>query len=475
MDRPIEQSQKRPYDRSRRVIESSQSTVLGGRYEMMEHLGSGKSTVVYRAYDPLLERDVAIRLLKQAHAAPDLVERFRRWARVTASLSHPNIVQVYELGRSDSGRPFAAVEYVEGETLYQKLQSSGALDPNAAMEIAVEVARALRSAHGRGIAHCGLESRKVILNEAGRAKVTGFGAACDSLDGKDEARLNGDLHALGAMLYEMLTGTRPSSENDTSAGEPADAGNGPPRPPSESNPEIPEKISALTMSLMPGSREDRHRSSGAVLGELEDSLESPRSPRRADTSRTYGAGKRLLSLLLQSAGSLLSRPGKGSEGSKNGVRPETVLRQRLRRQRMRSLLLIPFTLLIAASAWTLYSGDLELAYPQASQQPQQPQAAPVQTDGGTSAESVLVHTADAESISSNSTYLDLPAVNGDRGARISITQNWNPEGGGSIYNDHPVGVWYDSDREQWAIFNQDRADMPEGASFNVVVWEAGGG
>jgi hypothetical protein len=84
-------------------------------------------------------------------------------------------------------------------------------------------------------------------------------------------------------------------------------------------------------------------------------------------------------------------------------------------------------------------------------------------------DSVFVHRATSESVSSNSTYLDNRLINNNPNAILSVTQSWNPEGEGGTYNDHPVGVWYDAGAEQWAIFNQDRAAMPEGAAFNVVV------
>lgn len=84
-------------------------------------------------------------------------------------------------------------------------------------------------------------------------------------------------------------------------------------------------------------------------------------------------------------------------------------------------------------------------------------------------DSVFVHRATPESISSNSTYLDNRLINGNAGAILSVTQNWNPEGDGGTYNDHSVGVWYDDAAARWAIFNEDRAPMPEGAAFNVVV------
>ena len=92
--------------------------------------------------------------------------------------------------------------------------------------------------------------------------------------------------------------------------------------------------------------------------------------------------------------------------------------------------------------------------------------------GNTAAEpidSVFVHRATPESISSNSTYLDNRLINRNPDAILSVTQNWNPEDGDGTYNDHSVGVWYDASSERRAIFNQDRAAMPEGAAFNVLV------
>ncbi len=84
---------------------------------------------------------------------------------------------------------------------------------------------------------------------------------------------------------------------------------------------------------------------------------------------------------------------------------------------------------------------------------------------------MFVHRATSENISSNSTYLDHPLINGNPDAILYVTQNWNPGGGGGTYNNHPVGVWYDAGRKRWAIFNQDRAQMPNRAAFNVVVLE----
>jgi hypothetical protein len=104
--------------------------------------------------------------------------------------------------------------------------------------------------------------------------------------------------------------------------------------------------------------------------------------------------------------------------------------------------------------------------------------APSEPSEGNAAEpidSVFVHRATPESVSSNSTYLDNRLINNNPDAILSVTQNWNPEGGDGIYNGHSTGVWYDEASGRWAIFNEDRAEMPEGAAFNVVVAAAATG
>lgn len=91
--------------------------------------------------------------------------------------------------------------------------------------------------------------------------------------------------------------------------------------------------------------------------------------------------------------------------------------------------------------------------------------------GGAAFDAVFVHRSTAENVSANSTYLESDVINDNPDAIVYVTQSWNPDGGDGIYNDHPVGVWYDEGRGRWAIFNQDREAMPEGAAFNVAVLE----
>nr|MDQ3361174.1 hypothetical protein [Actinomycetota bacterium] len=121
-------------------------------------------------------------------------------------------------------------------------------------------------------------------------------------------------------------------------------------------------------------------------------------------------------------------------------------------------------------------GDGAQAGPQGTEEGKKDpaRAATVEEEGESSdaadpSDSAFVHRATPENVSDNSTYIDDPRANGHPDALLSVTQNWNPGGDGGTYNAHPVGVWYDAVAEKWAIANEDRAAMPEGAAFNVVV------
>lgn len=462
------------------MIETEQHPVLGGRYMLLELLGAGRAVEVYRARDRLLDREVALKLLREEHASdPGCVERFREEARSAASLSHPNIVQIYELGVSDEGHPFVAMEYVGGGTLKDRLRGSGALYPAEAAGVASRVARALQAAHSRGVIHCDIRPQNVLLTGSGTVKVADFGVARAADARSETARYTSpeqaageaagpasDLYSLGAVLYEMLTGEPPFS-----------ATKGPPRPPERLNPDVPEALSALTLRLLARVPSERPPDAAAVLRELDDAIEaaSVQRPRpESGPSRIYRAGSRLFPVLVE------RKRGSPSSASRGRQRPgppvDAATGARRRKKRGRSLAVVSLAVLLAAAGWGLYGGELQTLYEDVPRQTAPDESTPDSsvsaTPSGqdTTPDRMLVHTAGGENVSDNSTYLDLPEANGRPDAFISVTQNWNPESETGTYNEHPVGVWYDADRERWAIFNQDRAEMPEGASFNVVVW-----
>src|SRR3954454_19225211 len=203
---------------------------LNGRYRLDAQIGSGGMSTVYRAFDAVLERRVAVKLMHREIAADtDQLERFRREARAVAQLSHPHIVGVIDAGEED-GRPYIVFEYVEGETLKDRIRRLGRLPVDEAIAYGIEIARALGAAHARNIVHRDVKPQNVLIDEEGSAKVTDFGIA-RSLD-EDGLTADGrvlgttdyvspeqalghdvtgqsDIYSLGIVLWEMLTGEVP--------------------------------------------------------------------------------------------------------------------------------------------------------------------------------------------------------------------------------------------------------------------------
>src|SRR4051795_3489838 len=218
----------RPSDRQNRrnVI----GTHIGERFRLDEKVGAGGMSSVYRAYDPTLDRWVAIKLMhRDISTDPDQLERFRREARAVASLNHQHVVTVIDAGEDD-GAPYIVFEYVEGETLKDRIRSSGRLPVPEAVAYAIEIGRALSCAHSHRLVHRDVKPQNVLIDPDGRAKVTDFGIA-RSLEAQGltatgrvlgttdyvspeqalghEVTGQSDIYSLGIVLYEMLTGETP--------------------------------------------------------------------------------------------------------------------------------------------------------------------------------------------------------------------------------------------------------------------------
>src|SRR5918997_6998938 len=144
-------------------------TLIGERYRLEEKIGAGGMSSVYRAFDPTLERWVAIKLMhRDISNDPDQLERFRREARAVARLNHPHVVTVIDAGE-DEGAPYIVFEYVEGETLKDRIRRLGRLPVTEAVAYAIEVGRALTAAHALGIVHRDVKPQNVLIDREGRA------------------------------------------------------------------------------------------------------------------------------------------------------------------------------------------------------------------------------------------------------------------------------------------------------------------
>jgi hypothetical protein len=206
-------------------------TTLSDRYRIEDEIGSGGMATVYLAFDQTLERPVAVKVLnRDVSRDPNALERFRLESRAVAQLSHRHIVMVIDAGEDD-GYPYIVFEHIRGETLKQKIARLGRLPVSEAVAYAIEIGRALESAHERRLVHRDVKPQNVLIDEEGGAKVTDFGIArslevdtqltaagrvvgtTDYISPEqalgNEVTGQSDVYSLGIVLYEMLTGDVP--------------------------------------------------------------------------------------------------------------------------------------------------------------------------------------------------------------------------------------------------------------------------
>lgn len=203
---------------------------MGGRYEIIEKIGVGGMAIVYKAKDLLLNRVVTIKVLRDQFASDeDFVRRFRREAQSAASLSHPNIVSIYDVGK-DGDTEYIVMEYVEGQNLKELIRNYAPLSSEQSIHLALQIAAAIRHAHDHHIIHRDIKPHNILVTADGRAKVTDFGIAravsaatmthtgdiVGSVHYLSPEQAKGvqtneqsDLYSLGIILYELLTGKVP--------------------------------------------------------------------------------------------------------------------------------------------------------------------------------------------------------------------------------------------------------------------------
>ncbi|TLS49915.1 Stk1 family PASTA domain-containing Ser/Thr kinase [Paenibacillus antri] len=281
-------------------------TTLSGRYELIERVGGGGMALVYKARDTLLNRHVAVKVLRQQYVHDEeFIRRFRREAQSAASLSHPNVVSIYDVGQ-DEETHFIVMEYIEGSNLNDIIKAQAPLQTAEAVHIATQICDALEHAHANGIIHRDIKPHNILIGKNGRVKVTDFGIAraittstitqTGSVIGSVHyfspehakgvtAGEKSDLYSLGIVLYQMLTarlpfiGESPISVALKHLQEPVEE-------PRAVNPMIPQSVENVILKSLRKRPEERYVSAGEMLRDLETCL----APERRDEPKwTYAS------------------------------------------------------------------------------------------------------------------------------------------------------------------------------------------
>ncbi len=270
--------------------------ILGDRYELLEKSGDGGMAVVYKANCRLLKRIVAVKILKPDLAENDeFIARFNRESQAAASLSHPNIVNMYDVGQEDDIH-YIVMEYVDGETLKNRIRREGRLSMEEAVRIASEICSALQHAHDNNIVHRDIKPQNILINKEGTAKVADFGIAravtsstVTMADSKvigsvhyfspEQARggyvdKKTDIYSLGIVLYEMVTGVVPF-EGESAISVALKHIQEKVTPPGEINSKIPMSIQYIIQRAIEKDLDKRYHDASEMLADLQKALKEP--------------------------------------------------------------------------------------------------------------------------------------------------------------------------------------------------------
>ena len=282
--------------------------LLDNRYEILERIGTGGMAVVFKGRDHRLNRLVAIKILKDDLAKDaEFRRRFHDESQAVAMLSHPNIMALYDVSRSEQVE-YIVMELIDGITLKQYMQRKGGpLSWKESLHFITQIMKALSHAHGRGIIHRDIKPQNIMVLRDGSIKVTDFGiarlasAAQSTLtqealgsvhyispEQARGSRIDGrsDIYSAGVVLYEMLTGRLPF-EGDTPVSVAIQHINSIPLAPRELNPDIPEALEAITMKAMAPKVENRYRNADDMLYDLEEFRKDPSIDLEYDPAKLF--------------------------------------------------------------------------------------------------------------------------------------------------------------------------------------------
>ena len=269
--------------------------LLGNRYEILENIGNGGMATVYKAKCHVLNRYVAVKVLRDEFTTDEeFVKRFNTEAQSAASLTHPNIVSVYDVG-SEGDIHYIVMELIKGKTLKEIINEDGALSWKWSVNVAIQIASALETAHKNNIIHRDIKPHNIIITEDGIAKVTDFGIAKavsnstitafgttigsvhyfspeHARGGYTDAK--SDLYSLGVVLYEMVTGQVPFNA-DTPVSVALKHMQEIPKEPMELNPNVPKAVNDIIMKAMQKDTNLRYQNATEMLRDLSKALKNP--------------------------------------------------------------------------------------------------------------------------------------------------------------------------------------------------------
>ena len=272
----------------------NKGTVLTGRYEIIERIGTGGMADVYRAMDSKLNRFVAIKVLKREYREDEqFVTKFRQEARSVAGLSHPNVVGVYDVG-SDGDIQYIVLELVEGISLKKYIEKKGHLPYKEALSIAIQVANGMEAAHAHHIVHRDIKPQNIIISKEGKVKVTDFGiakaasstttvstSAMGSVHYMSPEQARGgysdersDIYSFGITLFEMLTGDVPF-DGDTTVAVAVHHIQDEIMPPSEKMNGIPSSVDKIVQKCTRKKTDQRYQTAGELIADLKRALQDP--------------------------------------------------------------------------------------------------------------------------------------------------------------------------------------------------------
>lgn len=269
--------------------------VLGGRYEILEKIGGGGMALVYKAKCRLLNRYVAVKILRSEFTNDEeFVKKFKRESQAAASLSHPNIVSIYDVGMEDDIY-YIVMEYIKGQTLKELIKSKGALGIELATNISLQIASALEHAHANHIVHRDIKSHNIMIKDDYTVKVTDFGIAravssttitnTGNIIGSvhyfspEQARggytdEKSDIYSLGVVMYEMVTGRIPF-EGETPISVALKHIQEEPKKPRNINSKIPKSLEDIILKAMEKDVNKRYSSVTEIIADLKQSLIMP--------------------------------------------------------------------------------------------------------------------------------------------------------------------------------------------------------